>query len=269
MSRRGGTLSKKYFRGNYFDIPIQNFADKLDLKTSVQNMNYNNKDVKMENNIGEHQMEILLSERSPNESFEYEQGIFDMLIALFDSTDVKENKIRDYAKDISLRRISLKDVMDQEGLEINYAQALFSEDLIIYPTAVSNISEYLVEFGVNMDTSSEDALMEAYKVFAKVFEELLETFNDEIGEYLKVNGKKIGALISMTYVTLRVLYKGSLIRKEISMIKSASFFDKKGCAIKRLIYRFRKSKVNLMRFLENGDVATLDEIIERIKSIRN
>jgi len=223
----------------------------------------------MENDVEDKIMESTLLERDSDEISEYERGIFDILVALLKSTGIKEKNLKEYTKDIALRKIRLKDILNREGIEIIRTQALFSEDLIEYPDAVSNISQYMVDFGVDMETASEDALLEGYKTFAKVFEKLLEIFNDDIKKYLNVNGRKIGALISMTYVTLRVLYKGNLIQKQITMVKSASFFGLNACAIKRLIYRFRKSKKSLMRYVENNNIFTLDEVFERIESMRD
>lgn len=222
----------------------------------------------MNNNVKDDKMESALTDSNISDSLEYEQGIFDILTALLELTNLSEESIRDYAKDIASGRTTLQDILEQQSLKVQRIQVLFSEDLIDYPNAVANISKYLVKFAVDLDTSSEDALLEGYKMFAKVFEELLDIFNDDIRKYLLSSGKKIGALISMTYVTFRILYKGNAIRKKISMIKSADFFEKKECSIKRLIYRFRKSKRNLMQYLEGDATAPLEQVLEQIKTIQ-
>lgn len=194
---------------------------------------------------------------------------FDILADLFDlfGVEITEDEIKMCVRDYISGERKLKKILS----DFDIHTLISSEDLIEHQGAVNNIARFILDNVADVDKGNRDAVMELYTVFAQVFEQMSHLFNGTIKDHRHAGGEKIGSLISLTYITLIVLYKGNFIRRRISIAKTSRIFNRTSSSIKRLLYRLRRENGDAMTYIEeNSDLessVSINEVIRNIKEM--
>jgi len=200
----------------------------------------------------------------------YARGITDAIseIVKIQNPDVDVNALNEVmvqcTRDLEDCKKDLSTVLTENGFIPRKNTLVSASDIARYPNAVSGTATFL-----DRVARVDYAEGERFITFAGSFEHMVDVFYHDIKAHIKGGGHKVAALIVMTYITLRVLYKASMIREPMTIKASAALYDKAPGAVKRILTRIRGNNDRIMSITEDAGSThqNLGSIVEMFKDI--
>ena len=82
---------------------------------------------------------------------------------------------------------------------------------------------------------------------------MVDIFSKEINDHIKGGGQKVGILIAITYITMKLMYKIGILRLSMTISASYRLFGKEAGAVKRILNRLRDNE-RIMNQIEGDGI---------------
>lgn len=184
----------------------------------------------------------------------YARGVRDVIeqILKIQDSDIDEKELHHMLNsrviEMSNGQKNLATLLTECGFVKKTNKSITASDIALYPNAAHIIGEFINKNATKYYNEDEN-----YLIFAGAFEHMVDIFSKEINDHIKGGGQKVGILIAITYITMKLMYKIGILRLSMTISASYRLFGKEAGAVKRILNRLRDNE-RIMNYIEGDGI---------------